>query len=246
MSASAAILIVDDDERLRRTVSYHLRKEGYGVLEARNGKEMRQRLEKESIDLVILDLMLPDDDGLTLARQLRSQSNVAIIMLTGKVETIDKVVGLEVGADDYVTKPFDSRELLARVRTVLRRAPGAEKHGTASAIMSAHFDGWRLDLVTQDLVSPGGKPVHLTSHQFQLLASLVTEADRPLSRTEISNSISGRDWSPLNRSVDVLVAKLRQKIEKDHRAPRLIKTVRGIGYKFAARVELQQATDTDD
>lgn len=238
MPASAQILIVDDDERLRRTLARQLGKEGYLVLEAADGEEMRQYLDNEAIDLVILDLMLPDDDGLSLARELRTRSSVAIIMLTGKVETIDKVVGLEVGADDYITKPFDNRELLARVRTVLRRAPQAEKHGGASSVSSANFEGWRLDLVTQELTSPNGEPVHLTSHQFQLLASLVTQADRSLSRNEISNMIAGRDWTPLDRSIDVLVAKLRQKIEQDHKAPKLIKTVRGVGYKFAARVQL--------
>lgn len=246
MPAPAVILIVDDDARLRRTVAFSLRKEGYSVFEAKNGDEMRSHLENESVNLVILDLVLPDDDGLTLARQLRSKSDVAIIMLTGKVETIDKVVGLEVGADDYVTKPFDARELVARVRTVLRRAPASARNGSAPSVIAARFEGWRLDVVKQELISPLGESVHLTSHQFQLLLSLVTQADRALSRTEISNSISGRDWSPLNRSVDVLVAKLRQKIEADHRAPKLIKTVRGVGYKFSARVELQQATDAED
>ena len=117
--------------------------------------------------------------------------------------------------------------------------------GPLSGINSVRFEGWRLDLVSRDLISPGGQPVHLTSHQFQLLVSLITHADRALTRTEISNSISGRDWSPLNRSVDVLVAKLRRKIEEDHRSPRLIKTVRGVGYKFAARVELEKVTSAD-
>lgn len=246
MPGSPFILIVDDDERLRRTVSYYLRKEGYVVFEAENGDGMRKCLEREPINLIILDLMLPDDDGLTLARQLRSHSDIAIIMLTGKGETVDKVVGLEVGADDYVTKPFDNRELLARVRTVLRRAPGAAQQVAGASVTSARFDGWTLDLVAQELVSPQGKRVHLTSHQFQLLTSLVMQPDRALSRTEISSSISGRDWSPLNRSVDVLVAKLRRKIEIDHKTPRLIKTVRGVGYKLAARVELQRETNADD
>lgn len=240
MPTASVILIVDDDERLRRTTSYNLRKEGYTVLEAENGQEMRDRLAKDPVDLIILDLILPDDDGLTLARELRTRSNVPIIMLTGKVETVDKVAGLEIGADDYVTKPFDSRELLARVRTVLRRAPGAAEHGPVSPVVSARFEGWTLDLVAQELTSPKGKLVHLTSHQFQLLAFLVMQADRVLSRTEISNAMSGRDWSPLNRGIDVLIAKLRQKIERDHKSPRLIKTIRGVGYKLAARVDLRR------
>ncbi len=237
MSASAVILVVDDDERLRRTVSNYLRAEGFQVLESGSGEQMRTCLANETVDLIILDLMLPDESGLNLARELRARSDIAIIMLTGKVETVDRIVGLEIGADDYVTKPFDHRELLARVRTVLRRAPKARRQTNTVPVSSVRFEGWVLDLVTQELSAADGRVVHLTSHQYQLLASLVTHADRPLSRSEISKLLAGRDWSPLNRSVDVLVAKLRKKIEKDPKAPKLIKTVRGVGYKFAARVE---------
>ncbi len=237
MSASAVILVVDDDERLRRTVSNYLRAESFQVLESGTGEQMRKCLASETVDLIILDLMLPDESGLNLARELRARSDVAIIMLTGKVETVDRIVGLEIGADDYVTKPFDHRELLARVRTVLRRAPKSRRQTNTVPVSGVRFEGWVLDLVTQELNSAEGQVVHLTSHQYQLLASLVTHADRPLSRSEISNLLAGRDWSPLNRSVDVLVSKLRKKIEKDPKSPKLIKTVRGVGYKFAARVE---------
>jgi DNA-binding response OmpR family regulator len=237
MPPSTVILIVDDDERLRRTVSRYLRKQGYVVREAGTGEEMRKRLAAGVVDLVILDLMLPDDDGLDLAREVRSQSEVGIIILTGKVETIDKIVGLEVGADDYLTKPFDHRELLARVRTILRRVPKGKKQAQESSISSARFEGWTLDLVTQELTSSSGDLVHLTSNQFQLLVSLVTQAEQPLSRKEISKLMGGRNWLPLNRSVDVLIGKLRNKIEVDPKAPKLIKTVRGVGYKFAARVD---------
>ena len=239
MSLSTVILIVDDDERLRRTVSRYLKKEGYVVREAGTGEEMRKRLAAEMVDLVILDLMLPDDDGLDLAREVRSQSDVGIIMLTGKVGTIDKIVGLEVGADDYLTKPFDHRELLARVRTILRRVPKEKKRVPESSISSVQFEGWTLDLVTQELKSPSGDLVYLTSNQFQLLVSLVTQAEQPLSRKAISELMGGRNWLPLNRSVDVLVGKLRKKIEVDPKAPKLIKTVRGVGYKFAARVDFE-------
>jgi DNA-binding response OmpR family regulator len=237
MPPSTVILIVDDDERLRRTVSRYLNKEGYLVREAGTGKQMRERLAAEVVDLVILDLMLPDDDGLDLAREVRSQSEVGIIILTGKVETIDKIVGLEVGADDYLTKPFDHRELLARVRTILRRVPKGKKRAQESSISSVRFEGWTLDFVTQELTPSSGDLVHLTSNQFQLLVALVTQAEQPLSRKEISKLIGGRDWLPLNRSVDVLIGKLRNKIEVDPKAPKLIKTVRGVGYKFAARVD---------
>ena len=239
MPPSTIILIVDDDERLRRTVSRYLKKEGYVVREAGTGKEMRKRLAAEVVDLVILDLMLPDDDGLDLAREVRSESDVGIIMLTGKVDTIDKIVGLEVGADDYLTKPFDHRELLARVRTILRRVPKDKMRGPESSISSVHFEGWTLDLVTQELKSPTGDLVHLTGNQFQLLVSLVTQAEQPLSRREIAKLMGGRNWLPLNRSVDVLIGKLRKKIEIDPKEPKLIKTVRGVGYKFAARVDFE-------
>jgi DNA-binding response OmpR family regulator len=239
MPPSTVILIVDDDERLRRTVSHSLKKEGYAVREAGTGEEMRKRLAAEVVDLVILDLVLPDDDGLDLAREVRSQSEVGIIMLTGKVGTIDKIVGLEVGADDYLTKPFDHRELLARVRTVLRRVPKERKDALESSISSVQFEGWGLDLVTQELTSPSGALVYLTSNEFQLLVSLVTQGERPLSRKQIAKLMGGRNWLPLNRSVDVLIGKLRKKVEVDPKAPKLIKTVRGVGYKFAARVDFE-------
>jgi DNA-binding response OmpR family regulator len=237
MLIGTKILIVDDDERLRRVLSRYLTREGYSVREAADGDEMRSRLAAERADLVLLDLMLPDEDGLSLARELRSYSDVAIIMLTGKTDTIDKIVGLELGADDYITKPFDDRELLARVRTVLRRTstPGDPVHGSSGS--NARFAGWTLDFVAHELTSPEGGNVHLTSSQFQLLASLVSRPNRVLSREEILGLVSGRDWSPMDRSIDVLVGKLRKKIESDPKTPTLIKTIRGAGYKFTAHVD---------
>ena len=231
------ILVVDDDPRICRAVTRFLAREGYAVLEANDGSEMRQRLAAEPVDLVILDLMLPGEDGLTLARELRSRSETAIIMLTAKTDTVDKVVGLELGADDYMTKPFDQRELLARVRTVLRRARQPSNAVANARTSTARFDGWKLDLVAHELLSPTGEPVHLTSNQFQLLASLVTRPNRVLIRGEILDSITGRDWTPMDRSIDVLVGKLRRKIEGDPRTPTLIKTIRGVGYKFTANVD---------
>ena len=185
MLTGAKVLIVDDDERLCRVLSRYLTREGYSVREAVNGDEMRARLAREPADLILLDLILPDEDGLSLARDLRAESDVAIIMLTGKTDTIDKIVGLELGADDYITKPFDERELLARMRTVLRRTvKGADsEHCGAESI--AQFAGWNLDFVAHELTSPGGNHVHLTSSQFQLLASLVASPNRVMSREEI-------------------------------------------------------------
>jgi DNA-binding response OmpR family regulator len=231
------ILIVDDDERVRRIITRYLTREGYGIREAASGEEMRARLVAARPDLVILDLMLPDDDGLTLARELRSRSDVPIIIVTGKTEMVDKIVGLELGADDYVTKPFDERELLARVRTVLRRATGRPAR-PAVGVSAARFDGWTLDLVAHELTAPDGSQVYLTSNQFQVLSCLVTRANRVLSRGEILEVVSGRDWTPMDRSIDVLIGKLRRKVETDPHSPALIKTIRGVGYKLTARVEL--------
>ncbi len=231
------ILLVDDEERVRRILARYLAREGFAVIEAGSGEEMRERLGSTEVDLVILDLMLPDVDGITLARELRARSEVPIIMLTGKVDTIDRVVGLEVGADDYVTKPFDQRELLARVRSVLRRyASGATRVADGGG-STARFAGYTLDLVAQELSDPEGRHVPLTSSQYQLLAALVVRANRVLSREEIKAQITGRSWHPMDRSVDVMVGKLRRKLERDPDAPTLIKTVRGMGYKLAARVD---------
>ena len=238
MSAAGKVLVVDDDPRVCRLLSRYLGREGYAVNTTSNGEELHRLVATERPDLVILDLVMPGKDGLTLARELRSQSDVAIIMLTGKTETVDKVVGLELGADDYVTKPFDERELLARVRSVLRRratqtgAPASSGEGSV-----ARFNGWEFDLTAHRLTSPAGKDVHLTSHEFKLLAGLVTRRNRALSRDELLHLMGGRDWSPYDRSVDVLLAKLRKKIEEDAKNPMIIQTIRGVGYMFTAKVE---------
>jgi two-component system phosphate regulon response regulator OmpR len=230
-----SILIVDDDPRICRLVARHLSREGYSVRTASSGEEMRRRIAEEQPQLVILDLMLPDEDGFSLAREIRAESNVGIVMLTGKTDTVDKIVGLEIGADDYVTKPFDERELVARVRSVLRRMndDASEKKRGGSI---ACFEGWTLDLKGYDLTSPDGEPVHLTSHEFQLLSALVTHTHCVLTRDTILDLVSGRDWDPDDRSIDVLVGKLRKKIEADPHNPKLIKTIRGAGYKLTAKI----------
>ena len=170
VSGSTSILIVDDDPRLCRALARYFRQEGYDVRTAVNGQEMREQLAVEMPNLVILDLMLPDGDGFSLARELRATSDVAIVILTGKADATDKVVGLELGADDYVTKPFNDRELLARVRSVLRRTSRGERDKPKSAGSVACFAGWRLDLGSYELTSPAGETVALTSHEFQLLS----------------------------------------------------------------------------
>jgi len=232
---------VDDDQRLRRVISRFLFREGYKVREAGNAAEMRRALIIRPADLILLDLMLPGEDGLSLTRELRATSDVAIIMLTGKGNTVDKVVGLEVGADDYITKPFDERELLARVRTVLRRSQAAKRNPAGGLFASgrqAKFSGWTIDLVSHEVTSANGERVEVTGNEFQLLASLLARPMQALTRQEILDLVFGRDWSPADRSIDVLVAKLRRKLEADPKNPRIIKTVRGMGYMFAAEVEI--------
>ena len=237
MPRSTSILIVDDDPRLCHALARYFRQEGYDVRTAASGIEMRERLAAETPHLVILDLTLPDEDGFSLARELRAGSNVAIVILTGKADATDKVVGLELGADDYVTKPFNDRELLARVRSVLRRTSHRAGGRPDSTGDVASFAGWRLDLGSYELKSPEGEAVALTPHEFQLLCALVRHGQRVLTREAILELVAGRNWSPDDRSVDVLVGKLRKKIERGPRAARLIDTVRGVGYKLAAKVQ---------
>jgi len=237
MTTSASILIVDDDIRLCRSLSRYFAREGYDVRTANSGAEMREKIALQKPGLIMLDLMLPDEDGFSLARELRSTTDIAVVILTGKSDTVDKVVGLELGADDYVTKPFDERELLARVRSVLRRSAAGRDGSPGASGVRACFAGWTLDLDSYELTSPGGQAVTLTAHEFQLLAALANHPKRVLTREAIMDLVAGRDWSPEDRSVDVLVGKLRKKIEDDPQNPRLIETVRGVGYKFAVRVE---------
>ena len=212
-----------------------LKAEGYAVETAPNGYVMWRVLRAKSFDLVILDLRLPGgEDGLSLARRLRAKSEVSLIMLTGRSDAVDKVIGLELGADDYVTKPFDRRELLARIRSVLRRSAtrqGAIESGSR-ADSAVRFHGWTVDLEQREVISPEGVPVELTFYEFELLATLVRRPQRVLSRDQILELIANRHWRPYDRSIDVLIGKLRHKLSDDPRHPRLIKTVRGIGYTF--------------
>ncbi len=220
-------------------VAQFLRKEGYEVTEAESADEMRRNLESRPFELVILDLMLPDDDGLEIARDLRVHSDMAIIILTGKDSVIDRVVGLEVGADDYIVKPFDNREFLARVRSVLRRTASID--GARKGTKRARFQHWQIDFVRNELIDSDGSRAEITGNEFRLLALLVNRSPRTVTRQEISQTILGREWSPTDRSSDVLVAKLRKKIDGEcgeRSSP--IKTVRGVGYKFATEIVFEQ------
>lgn len=239
MTEPANILIVDDDVRICRTLRQYLKREGYQVSIATNGKEMWSQFENDPPDVILLDVILPGDDGITLARELRKISDVGIIMLTGKNDPIDQIIGLEMGADDYVTKPFDERQLLARIRSLLRRRATPASGQSVEAgddNQRIHFDGWEMDLFTHELLSPSGNRMELTSHEFRLLEIFIRNPGGVLSRDQIMQRLYDRDWSLNDRSIDVLIGKLRKKIEKDSSQPKLILTIRNFGYKFTGRI----------
>ena len=236
MGSQSQILVVDDDAEIRVLLRRAFERDGFVVEEARNGAEMRARIDGTNLGLVTLDLTLGGEDGLELAREIRARRNVPIIMITGKGDTIDRVVGLELGADDYITKPFQLREVLARVRAVLRRyAAGAEAQPTVAADDERYeFEGCTLDVGRRQVCAADGNPTELTTAEFNLLHIFVKRPKRVLSRDNIMDLLKGHEWSPLDRSIDALVGRLRKRIETDPNTPRLIKTVRGVGYVFAA------------
>ena len=241
MRKPVSILVVDDDKRLCDVLRRYLSGEGYHVITALNGEQMRAHIEQGIPDLVLLDLILPGEDGLMLAKELRVHKKMGIIILTAKGETADKIVGLEIGADDYISKPFDNRELLARIRSVLRRLKLGQDNSEMLPDKKsvARFAGWNLDLVAHELISPAGETVHLTSYEFKFLSVLVQNNNRLMSRDRIFHLIAGREWQPDDRSLDVLVAKLRKKLESDPTNPVIIKTIRGEGYKFTVPVDFK-------
>jgi two-component system, OmpR family, response regulator len=243
MKGSGHILVVDDQKEICEVVQQYLSSEGYQVSVAHDGGGMRRAMAQEAVDLVILDLMLPGEDGLTLARALREESPVGIIILTGRGETVDRIIGLEMGADDYLPKPFHLRELLARVKSVLRRASTRDGTAEGAAAMSAshskaRFAGWNLDLATRELVSPDGGEVRLTTGEFDLLAAFVKNANQVLSRDRLLDLARNREAGPFDRTIDVQVGRLRRKLEHDPQRPTIIKTVRGTGYIFTPTVEV--------
>lgn len=242
MKQASHILVVDDDPRVRDMLDRYLESEGFRVSHADCGEAMRRQIEENRFDMILLDVGLPQEDGLSLARQVRSSSSVPIIMVTGKGDVVDRVVGLEMGADDYIAKPFQLREVLARIRAVLRRSSEQTLQVDSSTqggdvADRVTFAGWRLDLLKRELVSPADRPVALTSGEFDLLSAFVRSANRPLSRDQLMDLARGRDWSPYDRSIDTQVGRLRKKIEENPKSPELIKTVRGVGYIFTPKVE---------
>lgn len=239
--AQRRILVVDDEPQVQTLLCNLLEREGYAVAGACNGAEMQSLLGKTPFSLITLDLNLAGEDGLALAREIRARHDIPIIMITAKDSEIDRVVGLELGADDYIVKPFNVREVLARVRAVLRRyEPPAAATKPAAEAGPVHeryrAGGWILDVTARELRAGDGKLVELTTAEFNLLELFVRRPSRVLSRDAIMDLLKGQDWSPLDRSIDTLVGRLRKKIEPDVETPTMIKTVRGVGYVFTADV----------
>jgi two-component system, OmpR family, response regulator len=234
MSETGHILVVDDQQEICDLVREYLTDEGFSVSIANDGAGLRKEMARGPVDLVILDLVLRGEDGLQLARELRAGSDIGIIMLTGRGETVDRIIGLEMGADDYLSKPFHLRELLARVRSVLRRGPARAGERPRPRI---RFSGWNLDLVSRELLSPSGEEVRLTTGEFELLAAFVNHANQVLSRDRLLDLSRHREAGPFDRTIDVQVGRLRRKLEDDPKNPTMIKTVRGGGYIFTPPIE---------
>jgi two-component system, OmpR family, response regulator len=234
-AAAARILIVDDDGQIRQLLAGFLKENGLDVALARDGVEMRAALGSQSIDLVVLDLMLPGAGGLDLCRELRRTSSLPVIMLTAKGDETDRIVGLEVGADDYLAKPFNPRELLARIKAVLRRSRG-DGDPKAACRGGYGFDGWRIDLLRRELINPEGALVELSGAEFDMLVAFMESPNRVLSRDWLLEAARNRTSDAFDRSVDVLVSRLRRKIEQGGDGAEVIKTVRGAGYLFMPKV----------
>lgn len=237
MNEPPHILIVDDDREIRTLLSEYLQKNGYRVTAVAEGKGMWRALEQTHIDLIVLDLMLPGDDGLKLCRDLRTRSQVPVLMLTALGEEIDRVLGLEVGADDYLPKPFSPRELLGRIKAILRRTAHMPRDPELSNVLGYRFAEWQLDLTTRTLSHSDRAQVPLNGAEFRLLSILLNHAPRVLSRAQLMELLRGREHDPFDRSVDVRISRLRQHLRDDARAPRIVKTVYGEGYVIGVPVE---------
>jgi two-component system phosphate regulon response regulator OmpR len=239
MTHAGCVLIVDDDASIREMLADYFGSHGFVTAQAEDGTAMRTAIESVAPDVVLLDLRLPREDGLTLARFLRERYDVGIIMVTGSGEVVDRIVGLEVGADDYVTKPFDPRELLARVKSVLRRtqARPATHPTDGAAAQRVSLGSCRLDLAAHQLFGADGAEIPITTMEFDLLKVLVENPGKALSRDRILTLTRNREWDPYDRSIDIRIARLRRKIEADPENPQVIRTVRGVGYMYVPTTE---------
>ena len=230
------ILVVDDDREIRDLLAKFLERQRFRVTTARDAREARRVWPNGHFQLVVLDLMLPGEGGLDFARWLRTQSDVPIVMLTALGEETDRIIGLELGADDYLSKPFNPRELLARIRAVLRRAGEPSEKREEKPARGLHFSGWTLEPTRRRLLSPDGVEVPLTGGEYDLLVALVDRANKVLTRDMLLDLLRGRQAGPFDRAIDVAISRLRRKLEDDGRHAQLIKTVRGGGYVLAAEV----------
>jgi two-component system OmpR family response regulator len=229
------ILVVDDDAELRQLLHEYFGERGYDVLLAADGMQMWEQLGQHQIDLIVLDLMLPGEDGLILCRNLRTHSAVPILMLTARGDDMDRIVGLEMGADDYIHKPFIPRELLARVKNILWRA--GEGSSAVAPVRKLHFAGWVLDLNALHLINHDGIVAPLSAGEFRILKTLAENPNRVMSRDQLLDASSGREQGPFDRTVDVMISRLRRRLGDDGGEHVLIKTVRSEGYMLAATVE---------
>jgi two-component system OmpR family response regulator len=238
MTPQDHILVVDDDAEIRNLLREYLQKNGYRVTVAADGRSMWAALEQAQPDIIVLDLMLPGDDGLTLCRNLRARSALPIIMLTARGEETDRIVGLEMGADDYLAKPFNPRELLARVKSILRRARALPTNLHPDDARTIRFAGWTLEVATRNLRSPAGVVVALSGTEYKLLRAFLAHPNRVLNRDQLIDLMLSRDASPFDRSIDVQVSRLRHRLSDGAREAGMIRTVRGEGYVLAAAVEV--------
>ena len=232
------IAVLDDEAEITRLLANYLQAQGFRVSQIHDGRSLLRLMADDPAQLVLLDLCLPGEDGFSIARRLRERWRCGLVIVTGRGDAVDKVVGLEIGADDYVTKPFDLRELLARVKAVLRRTHGdAEAVSTGPAARLKHrFAGWELDVAARRLLDPERREVALTSGEFDLLSTFVDHAGRVLSRDFLLEQTRGREAAPFDRTIDVQVGRLRKKLENDSDDPQIIKSVRGAGYILVAPV----------
>ncbi|MCZ3380656.1 two-component system phosphate regulon response regulator OmpR [Rhizobium sp. ERR 922] len=230
------LLVVDDDPRIRQMLTRYFEDEGYVVSAASNGLEMRASLQQANFDIILLDWVLPGgEDGLDLAREIRAQSDIPIIMLTGRDDVVDRIVGIEVGADDYIAKPFHLREVHARLKSILRRRQPMTKARENERTDIIGFEGWQLDIGKRQLLSPDKKEIELTTGEFDMLVVFARHAGRVLSREFLMELTRGRNLEVYDRTIDAQIARLRKKIEADPTHPQLIKSVRGVGYVFTAK-----------
>ncbi|HUQ09802.1 MAG TPA: response regulator [Steroidobacteraceae bacterium] len=237
MPSSKHILIVDEDREARAALAAHLEHDGYRVTTATSPLAMQRALERARIDLVVIDLQLGEESGARIARAFRAGTELPFIILARRDDAVDRIVGLEMGADDYLTKPVNPRELKARIRNILRRASGAAGTAPAARARLFRFGGWQLDIVARELSDPEGKPAVLRNAEFRVLSSLLAHGNRVVSRPKLIELARGRDAGPFDRSIDVRISRLRQVLRDDARGPRIIKTVHGEGYVIGVLVE---------